>query len=91
MQNGLAFNDVAAVVGRQRTLAACFNFGGHYEGPGRILHGTTGGFAVGELDGRITPRLGELRDALAAASRGRSRSVHHMRELLGIRADVAQW
>ncbi len=66
MQNGLAFNDVTAVVGRQRTLAACFNFGGHYEGPGRILHGTTGGFAVGELDGRITPRLRELRDALAA-------------------------
>ncbi len=66
MQNGLAFNDVTAVVGRQRTLAACFNFGGHYEGPGRILHGTTGGFAVGELDGRITPRLRELREALAA-------------------------
>jgi 2-dehydropantoate 2-reductase len=66
MQNGLAFNDVAAVVGSQRTLAACFNFGGHYEGPGRILHGTTGGFAVGELDGRMTTRLRELRDALAA-------------------------
>jgi len=66
MQNGLAFNDVAEVVGSQRTLAACFNFGGHYEGPGRILHGTTGGFAVGELDGGMTTRLRELRDALAA-------------------------
>jgi 2-dehydropantoate 2-reductase len=66
MQNGLAFNDVAAVVGSERTLAACFNFGGHYESPGRILHGTTGGFAVGELDGRMTSRLRELRDALAA-------------------------
>jgi 2-dehydropantoate 2-reductase len=66
MQNGLAFNDVAAIVGSERTLAACFNFGGHYEGPGRILHGTTGGFAVGELDGQLTTRLRELRDALAA-------------------------
>jgi 2-dehydropantoate 2-reductase len=66
MQNGLAFSDVAEVVGAERTLAACFNFGGHYEGPGRILHGTTGGFAVGELDGRMTTRLRELRDALAA-------------------------
>lgn len=66
MQNGLAFNDVAAVVGPERTIAACFNFGGHYEGPGRILHGTTGGFAVGEIDGRTTPRVRALRDALAA-------------------------
>jgi 2-dehydropantoate 2-reductase len=66
MQNGLAFHDVVAVVGSERTLAACFNFGGHYEGPGRILHGTQGGFAVGELDGRMTTRLRELRDALAA-------------------------
>lgn len=66
MQNGLAFNDVVALVGRERTIAASFNFGGHYEGPGRVLHGTTGGFAVGELDGRITPRVRELRDALAA-------------------------
>ncbi len=66
MQNGLAFNDVAAVLGPQRTLAACFNFGGHYEGPGQILHGTTGGFAVGELDGQMTTRLRTLRDALAA-------------------------
>ncbi|MCA1647047.1 MAG: hypothetical protein LC797_16820 [Chloroflexi bacterium] len=66
MQNGLAFADVAEVVGSQRTVAACFNFGGHYEGPGLVLHGTTGGFAVGELDGRMTTRLRELRDALAA-------------------------
>jgi 2-dehydropantoate 2-reductase len=66
MQNGLAFNDVADVVGRDRTLVGCFNFGGHYEGPGHIVHGTTGGFAVGELDGRMTARLRELRDALAA-------------------------
>jgi 2-dehydropantoate 2-reductase len=50
----------------QRTVGACFNFGGHYEGPGRILHGTRGGFAVGELDGRMTPRVRELREALAA-------------------------
>jgi len=66
MQNGLAFNDVADVVGSQRTLAGCFNFGGHYEGPGLILHGTTGGFAVGELDGQMSTRVRELRDAFAA-------------------------
>jgi len=66
MQNGLAFEDVASVVRRERTLAACFNFGGHYKSPGRVVHGTTGGFHVGELDGRETPRLRELREALSA-------------------------
>jgi 2-dehydropantoate 2-reductase len=66
MQNGLSFEDVAAVVGRERTLAACFNFGGYYKSPGRVVHSTTGGFHVGEIDGRISTRARELRDALAA-------------------------
>ena len=66
MQNGLAYYDVIDAVGRPRTLVGCFNFGGHYEAPGRVVHGTRGGFHVGELDGRITPRLRALRDALAA-------------------------
>src|SRR5438093_5558745 len=66
MQNGLAYYDVIDAVGRERTLVGCFNFGGHYEAPGRVVHGTRGGFHVGELDGRITPRLRALRDALAA-------------------------
>jgi 2-dehydropantoate 2-reductase len=66
MQNGLAFEDVASVIGRERTLAGCFNFGGYYKAPGRIVHSTTGGFHVGELDGRVTPRVRALRDALSA-------------------------
>src|SRR5439155_1510666 len=53
-------------VGRERTLVACFNFGGHYEGPGRVVHGTKGGFHVGELDGGVTKRLRALRDTLSA-------------------------
>src|SRR5207247_8610229 len=66
MQNGLAYYDIVAAVGRERTLVACFNFGGHYEGPGRVVHGTKGGFHVGELDGGVTKRLRALRDALSA-------------------------
>ncbi len=66
MQNGLAYYDVVEAVGRDRTLLACFNFGGHYEGPGRVVHGTAGGFHIGELDGRVTPRVAALRDSLSA-------------------------
>src|SRR5207253_8750696 len=57
MQNGLAYCDIVAAVGRERTLVGCFNFGGHYEGPGRLVHGTKGGLHVGELDGGVTNRL----------------------------------
>lgn len=66
MQNGLAYYDVVDAVGRDRTLVACFNFGGHYDGPGRVIHGTAGGFHIGEIDGRITPRVSALGDALSA-------------------------
>lgn len=66
MQNGLAYYDVVDAVGRERTLVACFNFGGHYESPGHVVHGTRGGFHVGELDGRLTPRVHALASALSA-------------------------
>lgn len=66
MQNGLAYHDVVEAVGAKRTLVACFSFGGHYEAPGRVVHGTRGGFHVGEIHGGVTPRVRELRDALSA-------------------------
>jgi 2-dehydropantoate 2-reductase len=66
MQNGLAYHDLVEILGAQRTLVACFNFGGHYKAPGRVVHGTTGGFHIGELDGRITARARALGDALSA-------------------------
>lgn len=66
MQNGLAYYDVIDAVGGDRTLLACFNFGGHYDGPGRVVHGTAGGFHVGELTGVVTPRVLALSHALGA-------------------------
>jgi len=65
MQNGLAPYDVMAAVGKGRSLAACFNFGGHYASPGRVIHGTAGGFHVGEIDGTMTLRVRELAAALS--------------------------
>jgi len=66
MQNGLAYRDVADTVGPDRTLVACFNFGGHYESPGHVVHGTRGGFHVGEIEGGVTPRVRALAETLAA-------------------------
>ena len=66
MQNGLAYYDLIDAVGPGRTLVACFNFGGHYERPGHVVHSGSGGFHVGELDGTVTPRVRALGEALRA-------------------------
>ena len=66
MQNGLAYRDVVDAVGAERTLVACFNFGGHYESPGRVVHGTKGGFHIGEVRGGVTARVRALAETLSA-------------------------
>jgi 2-dehydropantoate 2-reductase len=63
-QNGLNERVIAEVVGRERTIGAFVNFGADYLGPGRILHGGRGAVVLGELDGRMTPRLAALRETL---------------------------
>ena len=70
MQNGLAYYDVVDAVGAERTLVACFNFGGHYGSPGRVVHGTRGGFHVGEIRGGVPPNQG--RPSLIAIGRADS-------------------
>lgn len=67
MQNGLNPHVVASIVGARRTLAACINsMAADYLEPGRILFGGPGTIRIGELDGRITPRLEELAALLRA-------------------------
>jgi 2-dehydropantoate 2-reductase len=65
-QNGLNERVIADVVGRERTIGAFVNFGADYLGPGRILYGGRGAVVVGELDGRMTPRLAALHEVLRA-------------------------
>jgi 2-dehydropantoate 2-reductase len=59
-QNGLNELVLADIVGRPRTIGAFINFGADYLGPGLIHYGGRGAFVVGELDGRMTPRLEAL-------------------------------
>jgi 2-dehydropantoate 2-reductase len=66
MQNGLNPIAIADMVGAGRTLGACINsMGTDCLEPGRILFGGPGTIGLGELDGRITPRV----DALVAVLR----------------------
>ena len=62
-QNGLNELAIAEVVGAGRTVGAFINFGADYLEPGVIHYAGHGAVVVGEIDGRITPRVTAIRDA----------------------------
>ncbi|MGR3824239.1 MAG: ketopantoate reductase family protein [Salipiger marinus] len=55
-QNGLNEKVIAERLGAERTMGCFVNFGADWLEPGRILYGNRAAVAVGELDGRRTPR-----------------------------------
>ena len=63
VQNGLNELTIGEIVGPERTVGAFVNFGADYMEPGVILHGSRAAVVVGEIDGRITPRVIAIRDA----------------------------
>ncbi|MDR7419868.1 MAG: 2-dehydropantoate 2-reductase [Armatimonadota bacterium] len=65
MQNGLEEEKIAALVGRDRTIGAFLTFGGYYDRPGRVVYSGPASLRVGELDGRITPRVTTLARVLS--------------------------
>jgi 2-dehydropantoate 2-reductase len=56
-QNGLNEIAIAQVVGEARTVGCFVNYGADYLEPGRIMRGNRGATVVGEIDGRVTPRI----------------------------------
>jgi 2-dehydropantoate 2-reductase len=66
LQNGLSEELIAQAIGPERTVGCLVNWAADWIGPGRILHGGHGAFVLGELDGRLTPRVRELADLLSA-------------------------
>jgi 2-dehydropantoate 2-reductase len=67
LQNGLNEPRIAARVRPERTLGAMVDFSADWHGPGLIVQGRVGALYVGELDGRMTPRLDEARRLLSCA------------------------
>ncbi|MFN7978635.1 MAG: 2-dehydropantoate 2-reductase [Vicinamibacterales bacterium] len=62
-QNGLNEIAIADVVGAARTVGSFVNFGADYLEPGVVHFGGRGAVVVGEIDGRMTPRVEAIRDA----------------------------
>jgi 2-dehydropantoate 2-reductase len=62
-QNGLNELVIAEVVGTARTMGAFVNFGADYLEAGLIHYGGRGAVVVGEIDGRLTPRVIAVGDA----------------------------
>lgn len=60
LQNGLCERVIAGVVGAPRVVGAFVNFGADYMAPGEIMLGNRAAVVLGEMDGRITPRLTAL-------------------------------
>jgi 2-dehydropantoate 2-reductase len=66
LQNGLVNEDqIASIVGTERTIGALPDYGGAYVDPGHLEFVIEGPVYVGELDGRITPRVREVHRLLS--------------------------
>ena len=60
LQNGLCETIIQRIVGRDRTMGAFVNYSTDWIAPGEIMFGSRGAVVLGELTGRLTPRLAEL-------------------------------
>jgi 2-dehydropantoate 2-reductase len=69
LQNGLGHEDVLTdLIGRGRVIAGKTYIGGVMLGPGQVIASVTGKQTIiGELDGRITPRIERIGAAFQAA------------------------
>ena len=62
-QNGLNELVIKSIVGDARTMGCFVNFGADYLEPGVIQYAGRGAVVLGEIDGQVTPRIGELHRA----------------------------
>lgn len=65
LQNGINEYTIAEYVGKERVVGAFVNWAADYIEPGVIRFGGHSNFAIGELDGAVTPRLLKLKEFLA--------------------------
>jgi 2-dehydropantoate 2-reductase len=65
LQNGMNPPLIAQRLGGQRTIGGFVSFPADWQAPGHVEHGGAGNIWVGELDGRITPRLRRVHELLS--------------------------
>lgn len=63
VQNGLNEIVISRIIGPERTVGSFVNFGADYLEPGIIHFGGRGAVVLGEIDGKLTPRIQELHRA----------------------------
>lgn len=68
LQNGLNEHLIAARVGGPRTVGCLVNWAADWVAPARLQHGGPGAFVLGELDGRLSPRVKDLAGLLGAVT-----------------------
>lgn len=66
MQNGICEEEIAELVGAERTLGCLVHYAADYQEPGHVQLASEHEIYFGELDGRITPRLRLVTDTLSA-------------------------
>ncbi|MBC7803434.1 MAG: ketopantoate reductase family protein [Candidatus Parcubacteria bacterium] len=65
LQNGVNPPLIAQRLGAERTVGTFISFPADWQGPGHVEHGGAGNIWVGELDGRISPRLKRIAELLS--------------------------
>ncbi|MBR4458023.1 MAG: 2-dehydropantoate 2-reductase [Clostridia bacterium] len=68
MQNGICVDELAAVVGRERTVGCVIGWGATMHAPGELEMTSGGDFIIGLPDGSRPARLESLREALSAVT-----------------------
>jgi 2-dehydropantoate 2-reductase len=72
VMNGMNDDSIASIVGRNRTVGCCIELSAEIFTPGLVQRNTTHQgtwFAVGELDGLLTPRVKEIQAILSNVAR----------------------
>lgn len=69
VQNGLCEMEIAELIGMERTVGGFVNIFADYLEPGVISYGGKGELAIGELNGKTSPRLKALERAMSVLDR----------------------
>ncbi len=67
LQNGVVEDRVGEILGRERVIGALVGWGATMHAPGVCEMTSRGELVVGELDGRVTPRVEQLKTTLETA------------------------
>ena len=68
LQNGVVEDRMAAILGQERVVGALVGWGATMHAPGVYEMTSPGELVIGELDGRATPRIQQLKTVLETAS-----------------------